>query len=120
MRAFPCSLPYFNVDNYDYMCRLCQNSFGCTLGGDIGDDGGLAVVFDSGLGIRRASDVALLAFSASRTAAWAAVKSIFKDLHAAGLADFELLRTSYITRTYHAQMRFEASSEADVRDYVRT
>ena len=59
------------------------------------------------------------AFIASRTTSWPAVKSIFQDLHDAGLVDYEQLRTAYYARTSNAQCAFEASRDVDVRDHVR-
>jgi len=120
LRANGDRIPMATLTSYDDMLRA---SLGRTLGGEVGEDSweqAATGIFCGGLGFRRASDVALPAFVASRNTSWPAVKSIFQDLHDAGLVDYEQLRTAYHARTSNAQCAFEASLDVDVLDHVRS
>ena len=77
LRANGDRIPMATLLSYD---ELLRTSLGRTLGGPIGQDAwdqAATTVFSGGLGFRRASDVALPAFIASRTASWPGVKSIY-------------------------------------------
>jgi hypothetical protein len=83
-----------------------------TLGGDIGDLAWAQATAGrkkAGLGLRPATEVALPAFIASRTASRCGAAQLFKRLEEAGLATEEGLLEAYDQRTADAVQRLEYS-----------
>ena len=90
---------------------LLRDSLARSLGGDVGDHGwqqATCGTSEGGLGLRTAEEVALPAFIASRVSAAPAVRMIFAQIEAAGLAPVGVLGGAYEERTNRAIEAFKS------------